>query len=274
MRFKFLLYCLLITASFLIISCNSQNRANSFVLKETISSLQKSNIRLQDLANYRMAHLNSKTYDPMWAERARPWMEKAKAIWTKTNDLNDYLERAKINLGITIDSLHDRLHLHKVYLSKVDTSLYKQFKSSIDSLPIFNNLFTDQLAGEFRNALITKLQVDLTAIEYDLITYCNSNVPGYQEGYAVTIPLINQNYSHLKPADELEITVGLGFLNYPTYPRVLVNGDSLSYLDGMYKYKLQVPEAHGLQRVPIKIQYFDHSRGLITINKELTYYID
>ena len=256
-------------------SCNSSNEVDSDVLKKSERTFQKSLSTIHEMTSFQMHNLDSKQNDPMWVEKVKPWFQTALLIWNSSDSLIKFIEKARTVNAINEDSLYERIYAHSSFLATLDSSMYKEFKNNIDSLPfVFDKRKMSTFSKEERSCIYTKLQVEIAILENSLIMYCNANAAGYREGYSFITPIINQNISHLRPFEELEISVGLGYLNYPYYPRIFVNGDSLSYKDGMYRYKMLVSDRKGKYKIPIKVEYFDNFEGLVIIKKEITYYVE
>lgn len=273
MRYIQFLYFLIIILYFE--SCNSSNEVNSEVLKNSEQTFHKSLSTIEEMTSFQMHNLDSKKNDPMWIERAKPRFQIALQIWNTSDSLINLIEKAKTVSAINEDSIYERIYAHSSFLKTLDSSMYKEFKKSIDSLPfLFEKEKMHTFSKEIRLCIYSKLQVEIAILENSLIMYCNANTSGYREGYSFITPIINQNISHLRPFEELEVSVGLGYLNYPYYPRIFVNGDSLSYKDGMYRYKMLVSDRKGKYKIPIKVEYFDEFEGLVIIKKEITYYVE
>ena len=142
--------------------------------------------------------------------------------------------------------------------------------NSLDSISVFSS----GLCKEAKLCLLSKLQNRISILENSLIVFSDCKVGSTYDGYTKAIPLINQNATHLKNDEELQINVGIAFLNYPNYPKVFINNDTISSSNnGFFSYKMKISGKPGKYHVPIKVEYFDYTEKIM-ISKFVEYYID
>lgn len=267
---------------FLIYSCKSTTTEDRIVYLKLNEQLEYSTNFIQKSSDMYLKHLESKTYDPHTAERAKIWFPKANEIGKLTLSICNYLENIKKLVESEDKSnkskeIADSVTSFVSKISSLDSNMTDEFKLEIRSLPKFhdsNIIFSSNLSSETSVSLLSRLQNQTTILEGQLIAYCDNQVGSNYDGYNKAFPLINQNSNHLKNDEELQIHVGVGFLNYPSYPRVYINGDSMTSADnGFFNYKTKVTGKPGKYIVPIKIEYYDYLKK-ITVYKKVEYYID
>ncbi|MFT3912134.1 MAG: hypothetical protein QM737_22095 [Ferruginibacter sp.] len=267
--------------SFLFFSCNP-GEENKKLYRKLNDQLEKSTKFIQVTTALYLRHLDSKTYDPHTAEKARVWFSRARQIRDVTKYSFDYIDHLKLSVKSNNDStqtnkLKETIISFVSQISNIDSNMTRTFKLEITALLQSKDsidLFSSNLHSSAAMCLLSKLQNDMSIVESHLIEYCDNNVGSSWDGYYSRIPLINQNLTHLKNNEELEVNVGLGYLSYPSTPRIHINGDSIKENEtGFYNYKLKVSGKAGKYYLPVKIEYYDYTEKKI-INKTIEYIID
>ena len=248
-------------------------------LKEQVENSTKF---IQKSSEINLQHLESKTYDPHTEERAKIWFPKASEIRKLTSSICKYFENVKKLVESEDKSnrskdIADSVTSFVSKISSLDSNMTDEFKSDIRSLRKSQDpttTFSSNLSYEASISLLSRLQNQITILESQLIAYCDNQVGSNYDGFSKALPLINQNSNHLKNDEELQINVGVGFLNYPSSPRVYINGDSMTAADnGFFNYKTKVTGKPGKYIVPIKIEYYDYLKKII-VNKKVEYHIN
>jgi gliding motility-associated protein GldM len=131
---------------------------NSF--KVVDKSLMTSNDNLKNANNTLYASLESKLKDPMTAEKAKPWNEKALQAQKLASDLNNYIEQLKVDLKKEAGE-------HEV---EVDGKKEMHFKE--DDLEAATRLFGNEEGGKNKGpefeAKLKKFRNDMLAIDPEI----------------------------------------------------------------------------------------------------------
>ena len=120
-------------------------------------SLMTSNENLKNANNTLYASLDAKLKDPMTAEKAKPWNEKALIAQKYSSDLNNYIEQLKVDLKKEAGE-------HEVEIDRKKVMQYKE-----DDLEAATRLFGDEEGGKNKGpeleARLKKFRTDMLKID-------------------------------------------------------------------------------------------------------------
>ncbi|MBY0537600.1 MAG: hypothetical protein K2P88_17220 [Chitinophagaceae bacterium] len=282
MFYKSELLSAIVLTLLIITSCRSRISNQELTLTAITQELEE-NIKVsKSLTQQNFHQLLAKTYDPSTAERAKRWYLIADSIKAYSTTLDSQIILLKENIRskntpFSTDSIRKNLQAYGRAYEQLDSSAFSRFTTICKSLQTVADSI-DQIKANISKeqalAILTKLQSQVSLSETYFIEYCNSRVPNYDDSYYNETPLINQNVKKLKAKEELEINVGLGFLSYPSYPKILVNGTPIaSSENGFFQYKMKAPEAKGVYRIPIVIDYILYNKRIV-VKKEVSYEVE
>jgi hypothetical protein len=263
-------------------ACTSTTQEDKIVYLKLNEQLEYSTNYIQESSEIYLQHLESNTHDPYIAERAKIWLLKANEIRKQTSNICKFLGNVKKLVASEDKSnrskeIADSVTSFVSKISSLDSNMTAEFQFVIRSLPKLHDstiIFSSNLSSEASVSLVSQLQNQITILESQLIVYCDNQLGSNNFAYKKAVPLINQNSNHLRNDEELQINVGVGFLNYPSFPRVNINGNSMtSANNGFFNYKTKVTGKPGKYIVPIKIEYYDSFKKII-VNKKVEYYIN
>lgn len=132
------------TFSLIFFSCTSIKKEDKKVYLELNDQLEHSTQIIQELSSIHYRHLDSKTYDPNTVERAKAWFPRASQVRQLTSDIFNYLENIKHSIKVTgnssnSDKLPEIITSFVSKVSNIDSTMTKEFKLQINSLPKFQD---------------------------------------------------------------------------------------------------------------------------------------
>lgn len=279
---KFFVASLILT-SFFFFSCESSKQEDKILLQQLSDQLDKSTESIKQVSQTSLKSLDSKTFEPSMADKANLWLSKANQIRNLTLEISRYIDSLKVNVksskaAINNNSISKRMTTYVIEISSIDSGLTKVFQEGISSLSDFHDSHTPpstQTNPLVALSLLSRLENKISILESDLLKYCDLKVGSTAFIFYARVPLINQNRLYLKSNEELEINIGLGYLDYPSRSKIFVANDSLTRNEnGFYTYKKKVDEKAGKHQIPIRFEYYDHNFVKKVINRTVIYNVE
>lgn len=255
---------LVVNSLILIASCSSSSKDNKTY--EILSKqLEKSTAVIRQKSEVYLRRMDQKTKDPMTAERATIWSNKALAAILVSDSVETYLENIKTKLttsyvNIDKEELYKKLGIYQQNIAAIDSGFYQEFNKEINSLAdayVKKNIFQENSIYA-KKSILSKIQNDFAIIGSNMTEYCYSQIGSGLGGYFIYEPIVSQNATHLKNGETLTVTAGVGTLFNQFRPEVNIDGKEIKMSqNGLFKYDLKVSGTSGKYVIPLKIEFYD-----------------
>jgi hypothetical protein len=289
MNTQFLKTLLLLKTTLLIFLFSAcQNSKEAELIQQMEQTLKKSSSLIAKENEAIRKRMNEKKMDAEYHEIVMRWKPKADSIVyinSKIFALIDSAEKlsASSQKEKELIELHNTiLHLRRAALRVDDSqSLFSERGyHSNDYFPnpnqtAFLNEFLQLKNQQSYRASLSKIKNQCTVIENIVLNFCNNSsefIWDYWEQFSI---LANQNTTHLKPGDPLEIMAGIGSFSRNSLAEFTINGQKIPLNEySLAVYKEKAPSLLGEYRVPVKVVYVDQDGKKMTREFRITFIVD
>lgn len=294
MTVKFSFYFFAALLAFNACKSNEQN-----IAVETLNESLETSIQLFEKTNEELYEsLEDRLHDPQSVEVSKIWQPKAISVKNISKDLFNQIDSLKkvlknrnqnVNNPLEIEKSNWLYENFKIYRSKIinlDIEMYNYIKKTLAlNLKIldleksnssdFYKTFFSHNSKLSPLSVLTNFQNNIKIAEHEMVKYCyyrtGSIRCGIQEHFKI---LINQNSTHFKPGEILEINAGIGAYSAAATPFININGQDLISSNAQANYKTQVPNKKGEYIIPIKIKYRNQNGEEQEVVSEVEYIVD
>jgi hypothetical protein len=266
----------LLVFSAVFISCEAGIDTN--VLNKTMNALKASNFTIRTNTKDLLGLMSEKAFDPVSAEKAKPWVDRLKTLWSKTDDI--VYTVSKLKEKIVEKKVANEVELElKDYLSFIDEIAYKKLVDTA-LIATFKSGISNAFAGKsYSERLIISESIinSILISEYNIARYANINVMvirgcGFQKNSAI----VTQNSLYFKQGDVLEVMAGVGTFSKEQNPICIFDGQTPTEPNenGVAIFKKKINQGKGKYNLPVVVKYMDQEGNVQQFERVLSYQVD
>ncbi|HLG39277.1 MAG TPA: gliding motility protein GldM [Chitinophagaceae bacterium] len=278
--------------------------------KTVNTSLETTNVTVNNSTNAIMTSLEEKLTDPKTAEKAQLWLPKAQQVQSIAKAAYTYIQTIKDDIikqgGGNVDKasfkadnldiatrlmvdkgkgkeLLKKLSEFKADVLKVDPSIDSTFANT---LPI--NLGIPKTQSKSNNTwerayfhmvptvaaltILSKFQNDVKTSENKIVEFCHNKVGAVVVRFDTYNAFAATSSNYVMPGDDLEVMAGVGAFSKAALPEITIDGSSEKITeDGAAHRKMKASDALGKHTINVNIKYKDQDGKDQTVSKLIEY---
>lgn len=250
---------------------NSADKALFDSLDQTIS---QSTEQLQRELQQKISFLQDELQYPCSRDRARQWLPVAKKAGQLTQEVLNYLSRARqpadkdgADSRDLFDSASARLKVYRDDILALHEQIRAEFTKSfqgIDTTAASQSTLSQHLrmvekANDRQLAVImAQLRYSVMQVGANVVAFCREHVGCITDSFETYAAIIGQSSTGILPGQNIEIFAGMGAFSKSAQPTITIDGKRCAVEDdGLGKLTIAASGKPGRYQTTVKIEYIN-----------------